>query len=122
MIQFAAIGLLGGIVGAALGTVIQFAIPYVMQDVLPVALTTQIVWPAIFQGILLGLVIAVLFALLPLLSVRHISPLNSLRLQEEPEGLLKDKLKIWVYFLIILLLFFLRVRKWIPGYRRCYLA
>lgn len=102
VIQFAAIGLLGGIVGAALGTVIQFAIPYVMQDVLPVALTTQIVWPAIFQGILLGLVIAVLFALLPLLSVRHISPLNSLRLQEEPEGLLKDKLKIWVYLLIIL--------------------
>src|SRR5690606_20641653 len=100
LIQFAAIGLIGGIIGAVLGTAIQYAIPFVMQDVLPVQLTTQIVWPAIFEGIIIGLVIAVLFALLPLLSVRHISPLNSLRVQDDDEGLFKDPLKGWIYLLI----------------------
>lgn len=100
LIQFAAIGLIGGIIGAALGTAIQYAIPFVMQDVLPVQLTTQVVWPAIFEGIIIGLVIAVLFALLPLLSVRHISPLNSLRVQDDEEGLFKDPLKGWIYALI----------------------
>lgn len=111
LIQFAAIGLVGGIIGAALGTLIQYSIPFVMQDVLPVQLTTQIVWSAIFEGVVIGLVIAVLFALLPLLSVRHISPLNSLRVQDDEEGLFKDPLKAWIYLLIaVFILLFARIQ------------
>lgn len=101
LIQFAAIGFLGGLVGAALGTLIQYLIPLVMQDIVPVALSSAISWAAIGKGIALGVVIAVLFALLPLISVRHISPLNSLRVSDQPEELWKDKFRWLIYALIV---------------------
>src|SRR5690606_39772409 len=83
LVQFAGIGLIGGIIGAILGSLIQYLIPVVMQDVIPVSLTTGVSWLAIIEGIGLGGVIAVLFALLPLLEVRNISPLNSLRFSDK---------------------------------------
>ena len=101
LIQFAGIGLLGGFIGAILGSLIQFLIPLVLQDVLPVAITTGISWFAIVEGMVLGVIIAVLFALLPLLAVRNISPLNSLRITDKEESLFKDPLKWWIYLLII---------------------
>lgn len=101
LIQFAGIGLLGGILGAILGSLIQYLIPVVMQDVLPVSLSTGVSWLAIIEGIGLGVVIAILFALLPLLAVRNISPLNSIRITDKEESLFKDKLSWWIYLLII---------------------
>src|SRR5690606_35606887 len=68
LVQFAAIGLIGGILGAALGTLIQYAIPIVMQDIIPVALSNLLSLNAITEGIGLGLLISILFALLPLIS------------------------------------------------------
>lgn len=102
LIQFAGIGLIGGIIGSVLGSLIQLIIPQVMQQILPVALSTEISWSAIGQGVSLGLIIAILFALIPLLSVRKISPLNSLRITEQKEGFFNDKLTWWVYALILL--------------------
>src|SRR5690606_23469508 len=101
LVQFAAIGLIGGILGAILGTLIQYAIPIVMQDIVPVALSNRISLNAITEGLGLGLVISILFALLPLISVRHISPLRSLRVGDEPELLWKDRLRWWIYLLIL---------------------
>lgn len=101
LIQFAGIGLLGGIIGAILGSLIQYIIPIVMQDVLPVSLSTGVSWLAILEGIGLGVVIAVLFALLPLMAVRNISPLNSIRVSDKEESLFKDKTSWWIYLLII---------------------
>lgn len=101
LVQFAGIGLLGGIIGAILGSLIQYLIPVVMQDVLPVSLSTGVSWLAIVEGIGLGVIIAVLFALLPLLAVRNISPLNSIRVSDKEESLFKDRASWWIYLLII---------------------
>jgi putative ABC transport system permease protein len=62
-------------------------------------------WAAIAQGILLGLIISILFALLPLVSVRNISPLNTLRLSFPETSLFKDPVKWLVYFLIVSFVF-----------------
>lgn len=102
LVQFAGIGLIGGIIGAVLGSLIQYLIPVVMQDVIPVSLTTGVSWLAILEGIGLGVIIAVLFALLPLLAVRNISPLNSIRISDKEESMFKDKMSWWVYLLILI--------------------
>src|SRR5205823_215597 len=80
LIQIIAIGFVGSVIGAMLGTFIQQFLPFVLKDLLPIQLTTVISWTAITQGIVLGVIIAVLFALLPLVSIRRISPLNTLRI------------------------------------------
>src|SRR4030095_14521259 len=68
---------------------------------LPVEITADISWQAVFQGIALGLVISILFALLPLVSVRNISPLFTLRISYEPSRAYRDPLRWLVYLLII---------------------
>lgn len=118
LIQIAAIGLIGAIGGSLLGTLIQFLLPEVLKDFLPVEMSIQLSWPAIGQGILLGLIISVLFALPSLLSVRHISPLNALRLSFEKHTLKADPLKWLVYLLIVLFVFgftWLQMRSWIQA-------
>jgi putative ABC transport system permease protein len=102
LIQIVGIGLIGSILGALLGTFIQQVLPYVLQDLLPVEISTSISWPSIFQGVLLGVIISLLFALLPLVSVRSISPLNTLRISYQQTSLFKDPVKWLVYLLILL--------------------
>lgn len=105
LIQIAGIGLIGSLIGAILGTLIQQFLPIVLKDFLPVEITVAISWMAVGQGLLLGLIISILFALLPLVSVRNISPLNTLRLSLEETSLFKDPIKWLVYFIIVLFIF-----------------
>lgn len=105
LIQIIGIGLIGSMIGALLGTLIQQFLPMVLGDFLPVKITVAISWAAIAQGILLGLIISILFALLPLVSVRNISPLNTLRLSFQESSLFKDPVKWLVYFIIVLFVF-----------------
>ncbi|WP_242693056.1 ABC transporter permease [Sabulibacter ruber] len=105
LIQILGIGLLGSIIGAVLGTVVQQLLPKVLEDLLPIDITVGISWLAIFQAIGLGLIISLLFALLPLVSVRNVSPLNTLRISLESTGMFKDPLKWLVYALILLFIF-----------------
>jgi len=105
LIQIMGIGLLGSLIGSALGTLVQRVLPAVLQDFLPIQITMAVSWPAILQGIALGLLISLLFALLPLVSVRNISPLNTLRLSYEETSLRRDPLKWLVYGLIFLFIF-----------------
>ena len=100
LVQIAVIGLIGSIIGAALGTIIQQFLPVVLKELLPIEVQPAISWTAIGQGIVLGLVISVLFALLPLVSIRKISPLNSLRVSFE-HTLIKDVYKWLIYALIL---------------------
>ena len=109
LIQFAGIGLIGGVIGAVLGSFIQLFIPKIMQQILPITLSTEISWFSIGQGVILGLIISILFALIPLLSVRKISPLNSLRISEQKDSFFGDKFK-WLVYLIILLFVLLFTR------------
>jgi putative ABC transport system permease protein len=102
LIQIVAVGFLGSLAGAALGTIIQQFLPIAFKDFLPIKVTTDFSWSAIGQGILLGIVISFLFALSPLVSIRKISPLNTLRLSFQKFSLFKDPVKWLVYLLIVL--------------------
>jgi putative ABC transport system permease protein len=104
LIQITGIGLLGSILGAILGTVIQQVLPVVLEDFLPVDVTITVSWVAIAQGLALGIVISILFALLPLVSVRKVSPLYTLRLSFEHVRF-RDPVKWLVYLLIIAFVF-----------------
>jgi putative ABC transport system permease protein len=102
LIQIVGIGIIGSVIGAFLGTAIQHILPMVMKDFLPLTISTNISWLAIGQGIILGIIISILFALLPLISIRNISPLNTLRISYEDVSLIRDPLRWLVYFLILL--------------------
>ncbi len=101
LVQIIVIGFIGSVLGAALGTAIQQVLPIALKDFLPVAITPLISWKAIGQGLLLGIVISILFALLPLISIRNISPLNTLRLSFQSLSLFRDPLKWLVYAAIM---------------------
>ncbi len=117
LIQIVVLGFIGSVVGAILGTIIQQFLPVLLKDFLPVEIHPSVSWSAIGQGILLGLIISVLFALLPLISIRRISPLNTLRLSLQAETL-RDPLKWLVYTLIVLFVYgftFLLLEGWVPA-------
>ncbi|SDD93225.1 putative ABC transport system permease protein [Mucilaginibacter pineti] len=116
LIQIVGIGLIGSVVGAALGTAIQHLLPIIFKDFIPFTISVQISWMAIGQGILLGVIISILFALLPLISVRNISPLNTLRMSFDDAGRPRDPLRWLVYALIILFIVgftFLQLDSWV---------
>ncbi|MBW4889800.1 ABC transporter permease [Mucilaginibacter sp. HMF5004] len=101
LIQIVGVGFIGSVVGALLGTFIQQVLPWVLKDFLPFAIDITTSWGAIIQGIVLGVLISILFALLPLISVRNVSPLNTLRMSFEETRLTRDPLKWLVYLLIL---------------------
>ncbi|EHQ29365.1 ABC transporter permease [Mucilaginibacter paludis] len=102
LIQIVGVGFVGSVIGSLLGTLIQQLLPVVLKDFIPFTIDVTLSWWAIGQGIILGVIISVLFALLPLVSVRNISPLNTLRLSFEETSLTRDPLKWLVYLLILL--------------------
>jgi putative ABC transport system permease protein len=105
LIQVVALGLIGSLAGAILGTIIQQFLPLALKDFLPVDVSTDLSWRAIGQGLLLGLIISFLFALLPLVSIRNVSPLNTLRLSFQSLRLFRDPIKWLVYLAIMLFIF-----------------
>ena len=103
LLQIAAMGLLGSIVGALLGSGIQVLLPAVLKDFLPLQnVSAEVSWSAIGQGVITGLSISVLFAMLPLLAIRKISPLRSLRASFEEDTAGIDPMRWLVYGLIFL--------------------
>ncbi len=105
LIQIVGIGFIGSFIGTVLGVFIQQFLPYVIKDFLPVAVNTPVSWPAVLQGMTLGIIISILFALLPLLSIRSISPLNALRVSFEPPLRRSDPLKWIIYVLIAIFVY-----------------
>ncbi|MBK0379404.1 FtsX-like permease family protein [Mucilaginibacter sp. SD-g] len=101
LIQIIGIGLIGSIAGALLGTAVQHLLPLVLKDFLPITISVNISWIAVIQGVILGVIISVLFGLLPLISIRNISPLNTLRLSFEESSISRDPLRWFVYFLVL---------------------
>ena len=77
--QGMALGLFGAIVGAALGVAIQSALPRVLADFIPFSFQFGTSWFAVGRAVVIGFVICILFALLPLLTVRRVSPLAAIR-------------------------------------------
>ena len=85
--QAAVMGLIGAVVGAALGVAIQFGLPSVFKDFLPVDVKVVLEPQAIVAGIITGGWIALIFALRPLLALRNVSPLQTLRRDADSEVL-----------------------------------
>lgn len=105
LVQILVMGLIGSLFGAFLGTLLQFLLPTVFADFLPVEVTMAISWKSVGFGILTGLLVAVLFALLPLLKIRKVSPMATLRPEEGETKISKDPLRWGVITGILLFIF-----------------
>lgn len=79
LIQTFGMGLAGSAAGAAAGSAVQFYLPLLVSDFLPVAVETRISATAIAAGVLTGSLTSVVFSLFPLMAVRKITPLYTLR-------------------------------------------
>ncbi len=99
--QILLLGLIGALLGTILGTAIQILIPKILSDFLPLKVSTELSWRAVWEGLTIGLIITVLFALIPLISVRNISPLRTLRASFEEDVQPMDPLKWGIYVAII---------------------
>ncbi|GAB1488916.1 ABC transporter permease [Opitutaceae bacterium] len=101
LVQGIGIGLVGSVLGAALGVAVQLALPALVQGLLPFDVDFTIAWRAVFQGAAAGLVICVLFTLLPLLSIRRVSPLVAIRSSFAENMDRRDPLRWALYAVIV---------------------
>ena len=116
LIQVIALGLSGGVLGATLGSLLQITLPAVLGDFLPIGdVSADVSFSAMGLGVLTGLGITILFALLPLLAIRKVSPLRTLRASYEEDTNGRDPLR-WVVYLLIALFVcgftFLQTKSW----------
>lgn len=105
LVQVLGVGFVGSVIGAFLGALVQQILPTVFSDFVPVAISSDISWTAIVQGVGLGVWISVLFALLPLIGIRNIAPLNTLRVSLETPSALRDRWSWLIYAVIVLFIF-----------------
>jgi len=95
VLQTLAIALLGSCLGAALGAGLQALLPLALKDFLPLKSAYSISPAGVLVGVAVGLGATLLFSLLPLSSLRRISPLLALRSSYEKTRLAGDPL-FWV--------------------------
>ena len=106
LLQGLGMGIFGAGLGALLGLGVQLAMPGLLRDFLPFAVEISISWPALGQGLGAGLVVSVVFALLPLLEVRRVSPLLTLRSAlADTNGRRRDWWQVALLGVIVLLIF-----------------
>lgn len=98
--QIVAMGMLGSLAGAILGTLVQYVLPQVFGEFLPVEVTVGISWSAVGFGVLTGVLVSVLFALLPLMKIRKVPPMMTLRPSSDSLSLAQDPMRWAVLGLI----------------------
>jgi putative ABC transport system permease protein len=100
IIQILLLALASSMLGAALGIAAQHVLPLALKDFLPVTTVITLAPGAIAGGLAVGLGTALLFALIPLLPLRHISPLLALRAAFGAERANRDR-AVWLLFFLI---------------------
>ncbi|MFN3561006.1 MAG: ABC transporter permease, partial [Chloroherpetonaceae bacterium] len=93
LIQTFAMGLIGVSLGAMIGVFVSAFLPRLLGDFLPIQVEFVISLSAIGVGVSIGLLMAIAFALLPLLTVRNVSPLLVLRASVDDEKVQQDYLR-----------------------------
>jgi putative ABC transport system permease protein len=105
LLQAVAMGFLGAAFGAVLGIGLQLGLPHVLADFLPVDVRVTIEPIALLTGMLVGVWVALVFALKPLISLRNVSPLQTLRRESDSaalRGATFDPLRVLVALVIVL--------------------
>ena len=87
LLQAVAMGFLGAAFGALLGIGLQLGLPHVLADFLPVDVSVTIEPVALLTGSFVGVWVALVFALKPLISLRNVSPLQTLRRESDADAL-----------------------------------
>ncbi len=77
--QTAALGFLGAIVGALIGVSLHAGVVIAFRDSLPIAVNPAPDWQIVLRATLAGFAVCCGFALVPLLKIRRISPVATLR-------------------------------------------
>ena len=84
LLQAAVLSLLGALAGVVLGFGVQAFLPRVLSAMVPFDVPFAVDWPSVAAGVGIGMLVAILFAIVPLLSIRGVSPLQALRVDYEP--------------------------------------
>ncbi|HET9275996.1 MAG TPA: FtsX-like permease family protein [Gemmatimonadales bacterium] len=92
LLQSLVMGGLGSALGAVLGVALQQVLPVLFRDLLPVDVRVTPSPGSILLGMTLGLWVAGIFAALPLVGVRNVSPLVTLRREVDPPKRRRDLL------------------------------
>lgn len=105
LLQAVAMGFLGAGIGALLGIGLQLGLPHVLKDFLPVDVNVTLEPVALLTGMLVGVWVALVFALKPLIALRNVSPLQTLRRESDSaalRGAAFDPLRVLVAVIIVL--------------------
>lgn len=101
LIQAAALGLTGSAVGVALGVAIQRSLPTVLSGALPVDVATRFSPTSALAGMGIGIWVAAIFALIPLLQLRDVPPLQALRQDFEAPRRRFDPVHVGAYAALV---------------------
>ncbi len=118
VVQMLMVGFLGALAGSILGIGIQTLIPILLQDFIPVDVSFSISPIAILIGLGVGMGTSVLFALLPLSGIRDISPMATLRKNDDAVALRFDAVRITIFgliFLAVTLFAITQTERWFHG-------
>ncbi len=92
----------GTLLGALLGSATQALIPLALKDFLPLGFVISWAPKGILAGMGVGIGMTILFALIPIVSLRRVSPLLALRSSYEAARRFKDP-ALWIIFSLIAL-------------------
>ncbi|MDB4918010.1 MAG: putative rane protein [Gemmatimonadetes bacterium] len=105
LVQAVVMGLIGAAFGAVIGVGLQLGLPYVLKDFLPVDVQISLEPRALLTGMLVGVWVALIFAMKPLIALRNVSPLQTLRRESDAaalRGAKFDPLRVLVALVIVL--------------------